>query len=969
MRDVIVRQCCLATYTRWKKGQEDFGWSRVYKSRAHAISEACGARGFVTVYRFNFPSRSRASHCSGRHFTTQLLHFTQKCTMSRPPWTLTSVKRRAKSSTPGPRKRQRRDGPESKSSDPRSKSQQTLTQARWVTPVSNGYDEPDMNVLPSERGRSTPTARSRRTLSKRNSTLTQMDFFSFPPPDDADLDDAMLAPVADSSHPPPLPQLDGAYESPRKPRKRKATPTAAGPASKRKVAIQNPESQEYKPTMKKKKRKDGNHAGEQSGTPRRTSNRLALKNEVFSDPVTNFDYFEEALNEPPRREETRDQQESRTHPSEIKDSVKDDEEIVPGPRSILDCPRLPQTPRKTPYIVLSSQSPESLPPSTQKTARKAYELPEMSQRTPLAERSGNVPVEAFTRKAFSKSSPNQEQQSPKRKITALKVSKRMQARYNTCIGDSQANVWSIPLSSSPELVRPLENASLPEPVPRCPPKNDLEIPASSQAQEVESTPAQSGTEESLPSLSEILSCRRAEDPEAGDSEVPSSSPALVGDGTGHTPIVRDFANRSGHPAAYNGSSDQKGPHSITRAESRQDHALAACDSVENTHDENSNESEDDLLGSPVPNDTQFNIQVEHRVSSPVHSRCSPGAPEPVTNIVRLPTLSPSPSRGSGLQGLGSRQVINERALSPGSSLPVPRLVQQPIADLNQEVTRLQQADSYKSEVSLPKTNIAAARGGVSTTMIPLNDTHNQSSPPSSNKAVTQKSIHPASLPHPSQMSTQEATQGFLPPSSFPPQQGEDSLEDRDDKITIKDSSSARVPMSQLPLYQRDTQSQLDIDLGLDAELDSGDEEDLDLDPPSLPSQAAGRFVDEEETELTPRGSHANVLQKRGAIVKPEKETENHGFPRSCRQGSQPEFEAEDLTIDLSQSISIPSSPNPPPLQRQYSPIPGFNNETQSNFTQNGHVTAAYIHRQHEEGILPKWFIPTPYQVPGYTRRK
>ncbi|KIW25498.1 uncharacterized protein PV07_08664 [Cladophialophora immunda] len=63
----------------------------------------------------------------------------------------------------------------------------------------------------------------------------------------------------------------------------------------------------------------------------------------------------------------------------------------------------------------------------------------------------------------------------------------------------------------------------------------------------------------------------------------------------------------------------------------------------------------------------------------------------------------------------------------------------------------------------------------------------------------------------------------------------------------------------------------------------------------------------------------------------------------------------------SSELSLPSSPEqPPPLQRQYSPIPGFNNDTQSNFTQNGHVNAAYIHHQRESGVFPKWFMPTPY---------
>ena len=52
----------------------------------------------------------------------------------------------------------------------------------------------------------------------------------------------------------------------------------------------------------------------------------------------------------------------------------------------------------------------------------------------------------------------------------------------------------------------------------------------------------------------------------------------------------------------------------------------------------------------------------------------------------------------------------------------------------------------------------------------------------------------------------------------------------------------------------------------------------------------------------------------------------------------------------------------------YTQLEGYNNDTQSNFTQGGHASAAYVHRAREAGILPKWYTPKPFKVPGYTRR-
>jgi hypothetical protein len=227
--------------------------------------------------------------------------------------------------------------------------------------------------------------------------------------------------------------------------------------------------------------------------------------------------------------------------------------------------------------------------------------------------------------------------------------------------------------------------------------------------------------------------------------------------------------------------------------------------------------------------------------------------------------------------------------------------------------------------------------------------------------VTQKSIHPASLPHPSQMSTQEATQGLLDMSSDPQQGVGEESDEKTEKITIKDSSSCHISLSQVPRYEHESQSQLDIDLGLDEVLDTEEEGDLDLDPPSLSPQAPRRLTDANEH------ASADALDRDEGPTSKEQDSQKGDASRSHSQACGAGIPVS--PIRSSQLASTVSSPTPPASRRQYSPIPGFDNDTQSNFTQNGHVTAAYIHRQREAGVLPKWYVPQPYKVPGYTRSK
>ncbi|RMZ75074.1 hypothetical protein DV737_g5476, partial [Chaetothyriales sp. CBS 132003] len=200
------------------------------------------------------------------------------------------------------------------------------------------------------------------------------------------------------------------------------------------------------------------------------------------------------------------------------------------------------------------------------------------------------------------------------------------------------------------------------------------------------------------------------------------------------------------------------------------------------------------------------------------------------------------------------------------------------------------------------------------------------------------------------ISTQEATQYGLLSSLVPTAESPEAAVKKE-PVTIKEDSSSigMLSLSQIPPAERESQV---VDLGLGEE-----EEEIDLDA-RLHSQ------------------HDQRHHQPGGVVM-EKKADDAALSTRIRQESQLSqsvvgqegggAEVESRTS----SLSSPSSPSSFPLNHNHahhSPIPGFNNDTQSNFTQGGHVTAAYIHRQRDLGVLPKWYTPKPYRVPGYTRR-
>ncbi|KIV83529.1 hypothetical protein PV11_05549 [Exophiala sideris] len=855
--------------------------------------------------------------------------------MSKESWSITSTKRKAKSATPAPRKRPRFNG----DGNSRGPSQQTLTQAQWMTPISTSFDENDMQYQEYRRPRTVSVGRT--TLKRADSTLTQMDFFSFEEGHDSAFDDKLLPTVEPQPPQSTIPQVDGGYDSPRKPRKRKASPATSHPSTKRKSTPTNQESQEYKPSKKKGKADITDNQVLDSG--RRTSSRLASKMSIFSDPDENLQYFEGALGVSPAPPKT---PAGRRMPVlEIKDSVDDGEEEEIEPVRPSQDRRMLETPKTSRKVIFSSQSPESLPPSTHRADRTttATTAPE---RTPLAARSANVLLQPSRKRSTGKLRRTAKRSPIRSKVVVFNLPKRSQGKRVTRIEGSEANLWSIP-SSSPKLQRSAEDPPKQAPALNRTTSNEAEIPASSQIQPIKSSPPVE-SQDSLPDLATLVGSK-AKGTKADAERVVSNPSSDIPQNEESPVLVRDFAH---FPAGTGGGE-------IREAGDEEEISLAhnvsaARSAVVDQETELDGEELD--FGSPIANDTQFNNHVQHRVSSP--SPQATRTPLKIDQSTITPSVlspsSPTPRARPTTQQSEEVVIVSSSDEEPPQTLlPLPRLVESPSA---RNPPDLMELDSEDDEITLPKAPLLhQSSTHISTTQVPLNDVPKFSSSSSlpATKAVTQKSMHPASMPHPSQMSTQEATQGLLNLSSYPQQRMETQLPGRPDRITIKDSSSYRVPISQLPQYTGPDRSQPNMDEVLDSE----EEADLDLDPPSTAPQPEMPALDDRELP--------------NPVLPSPKDQVAEDYQAFAGQGPSQTRDADstETPIHSSQEVSIPSSPIPPPLQRQYSPIPGFDNDTQSNFTQNGHVTAAYIHRQREAGVMPTWYVPQPYQVPGYTRRK
>ena len=780
------------------------------------------------------------------------------------PWTVRTTKRKSPNSAPNPQKRQGsfehlEDGP---AAIRRKTHQSTLTQIQFVPNQSR--EDKDSNLTPIVTApRRVPARQNVARIQKRNSTLTQMDFVAICPKDDDQQNE--LTPIGDGEG--ALIQLDGTRDAPRA-RRQSGTPVMVESTSKRKAKpIDLHESQEFRPT-KKKRKTDINTKEENMGAGRQMPNRMASVKATRSIGLLSarHDSDHEENRERPEMPErpsviwtaaTPSAQDQQTLPQKTSWLTSDQEKQHPSQHEKFGASFL-RTPSKKKNIIPSSQSPESIPPSTRKTdALNTGNLILSRERSPLKERSANVHLRKG-RKIYG-AFPLKLQQGPssaKRKICTLKLPRHDLQRERTSAGDgtvvSRHTIWSPP-SSSP----PIEHSKKPPVVTMFDIKDSIAGSEPKQpAKQLLQTPIPWSTKSVDEDERDILASSQldygqAPFSSAGAIEKQETLPSLQGLlGQRHTPEeATTFARTADHNQPY----EQARYFDVAV----KDFAMDEEQWRAQTQNAGLNQDDPPALGSPgavfvadsqegsvlalspgssIANDTQFNAELAGRI------------PTSSANASASPLASPT----------------SHRTPSPS-------------AQLDQEI-----------ELSLPRPNLVHQRSTYSTTKtIPLNDT---SSSPSLPARVAQRTDYPASLPRPSQVSTQDPTQSYLPLSSTALAPLSSSPKSGPTTITIKDSSSVPRPLHEIPSQrhsQLKLQSQSPIKLGPDDSLDATDDEDLDQelitmsdkvecaieeqdeDSQVLTHTTHGRSQYETKVKATGTGSPVRRRRPRKPVIPPE----------------------------------------------------------------------------------------------------
>jgi len=923
--------------------------------------------------------------------------------MSDSPWSITSTKRRRTATTPAPRKRVRisndvsdANGSRTRStSNRRTSGQQTLTQIDFVT--TSSFEDGDDLVQGEQEGNAPASGPPRRRLKKRDSTLTQMDFFDPSAAEASNLSDVepLGVPQTESSsgRRPRIPAFDGTQDDPPKPQNSMAPPRSRHKSPRNTKAVKKTERaknmEDQVPGLKqqpRKRRKVHIDDGDKDHENRRRSGRIAAATASDSLPT------------PPTQEQVPTPASRRSRPHidatgrpvlEIQDSTDFTEPSLDANSAMAFMMAQPTTPTRNRDRIPSSQTPESLTRTRRTRSNK---------RQPLAELSTNIqktPSRAAKSTKLASKSP--QKQSPRRKVCVLKVPPRALLPRSNRIDDSQQDVWSVQATSSPRREKGSSQAREMQPPNTGPPDESRTPRPSSKSQSngpsiQESTPrADVDTQQTLPDIADIFAL-----PVASLPKTPNKGQKVPVPATTSTLDVRQEPGRGaaiGHGEMH---VDQEPVNMIPELEQVSSDQLSD-------------------FGSPVANDTQFVKSLHKRVSSPI------------------PKSDDERHRAQTAPAVEKHTPPEPRALSRASvpasppklsPLPAPRLVTtSPLRTAQRQV-----AFSSTESLSLPATNSRPAEKAIDRvriTKVPLNDTNDYQRLSSSSSPLlplppmlTQKSVHPASIPHPSQVSTQApSTQGFYfptssAPNSFPAPRGAEV-----ERITIKDSSSVPARLSQFQQHGQDEELEGNDEVRLvDA---SDDDDDLDLDPatwkPSFPgkatarrAQVSGHFSGEEDITQTPtqKSRVRNCLVRRdsndqsspiitNATTRSQRDAELEIIPLpSSSPPTSDEHELDKRTTprarntkttmsdvrdfaDDGHAQGLPSSspisssvfsPSPPrQLQRKYTPIPGFDNDTQSDFTQDGHVTAAYVHRMREEGLLPKNYTPKPFKPKNWSK--
>jgi len=793
------------------------------------------------------------------------------------PWTVRTTKRKSPNSPPNPQKRQRSfEHLEDEPASIRCKSrQQTLTQIQFVP--SRSQEDKDGNLTPIVAvPRRAPAKQNVARLQKRNSTLTQMDFVATCPKDVDQQNE--LTPIRDGEG--ILIQLDGTRDTPR-PRRQSGPPITVESTSKRKATPIVPhESQEFRPT-KKKRKADIKAKEETVDAGRQVPSRMASVKATRLIDLLSARHDEDDDESRERSEgpgiiwnaAAPSEQDERALPQKTSWPTSDQEKRHPSQREKFGVSFLGTPSKKN--IVPSSQSPESLPPSTRKTdALNTGNRILLQERSPLKERSANARLSQ--RKKDYGGFPLKLQQEPspaKRKICTLKFPRRDLQQERTSVGDgmviSKHTIWSPPSSSprsekhpvvpmpdikeiiegseSKQSAKQLLQTPIPEPTESAE-EDEPDILASSQLSHERapfSSEGSSEKQEILPSLRGLLGQRHM--PEEATTFAGTNNHNQPYDQAGHSDVVvKDFvmAEEQWRAQTQNAGLNQDDPPTVGSpgavfvADSQEGSVLALSP------------------GSSIANDTQFNAELAERM--------------PTSSADASPSPSASPTY--------------RRSYSPSAQL------------------------DQGMGLSLSRPNLVHQRGTYSTTKtIPLNDT---SSSPSLPPRFAPRTVYPASLPHPSQVSTQDPTQLYLPMSSMPLAPLSSPPKSGPNTITIKDSSSASKPLREIPSQrysQPKPQSQSRMKLGLDDCLDAADDEDLDQEPITM-SDKAERVLEEQDEDSQVLSKRTHTPQGRSRHEARVKATET-GSPVRRRRPRKPVIPPEVRAL-LGESL-LESVPGPP----------------------------------------------------------
>ncbi|ERF70472.1 hypothetical protein EPUS_04750 [Endocarpon pusillum Z07020] len=833
-------------------------------------------------------------------------------TTSSTPWIVRTTKRKSCSSEPQPRKRKRLSSShdrETPGTVPKTH-QQTLTQIQLTPRVPSPLEYDHMETIRPRAGpkssRQPREPRARKGVKKQRSTLTQMDFLAMDRVHDEFGFEELGMITPDGG-------LGGKDVEAGKENVHLDTGKKATKAKRKNVGP----VEESSTTVKGKRRKTVNYEiasdqGQYDGIPR-TRSRSGAHTKVLSEqqPDRNaMNFIEERIPRVTRgTAKTQVEQVQAEPPRRYPYDEKENLDTTSAPSRLV----IPETPKKPANIIPSSHSPESIPFSSRKRP-VLYRVE--SATSPLKERSTNIVSIAALGGALAMGlSPVRKSFSPKKRICVLKYGpglfKEPSLPEAGCIvadtGDSgpsklrqgsriQDGDMIIPSTedmkrhcSAPRVSGRAGEPEIPElptisptakpafiPSSQTDTDEEDEIPETSQGlRRFTSTSSANKSEESLRMLSDTGRMPRA-------VKATSSNESLAQPGSGLAKAAvqgRDFGSDPNIEESILGealSTTRQAVTDVSTADPRLPAQLLQKDSIVSTIQDSENEDDDaDILFctmSPIGAGTRTSADLARQAST------SADLHPPSADTPSSPTLPPAPLH---------------------SSYPQPTTIRVP--------TKLPPlSSSAATSPSLP-------------------------SPAPQPRYMTQQSIRPASMPRPSQVSTQAATQqSLLPMSSMPfPYTATTSSPTRynynaPEHVTIKDSSSIHVPLREIS-SQSQSQPQAEeyamVDLGLGPDDGSLDDRDDDLDPKSSPVIAHEQQNQQlEENEQTGTAAADAHIEAAGTSViatpnpNPEtgtKDTEAE-LPqkKKKKKKKQQQSPARGLTLPLHEDGSItPSRPS------------------------------------------------------------